>query len=163
MRDTFAPVFEQYGVDLVLTGHDHNYERSKPMKGSAVAPSGTRGITYLVVGSGGATLRTFPGAQPSWTAFRDNTTMGYLDVVVDGGTLTTKFISSTGTVRDTLTLTKTVPVAAAAWPSGVSALSLETPPGPVDDPNRPPAHLRLDKPLPPADSLEAVADGPEPK
>ena len=162
MRDTFAPVFEQYGVDLVLTGHDHNYERSKPMKGSAVAPSGTRGIPYLVVGSGGATLRSFPGAQPSWTAFRDNTTMGYLDVVVDGGTLTTKFISSTGTVRDTLTLTKTVPVAA-AQPSAVSALSLETPPGPVDDPNRPPANLRLDKPLPPADSLEAVADGPEPK
>ncbi len=160
MRDTFAPLFEQYEVDLVLTGHDHNYERSKPMKGNAVAPAGTRGIPYLVVGSGGATLRSFPGSQPSWSAFRDNTSMGYLDVVVDGGTLTTKFITSTGSVRDTLTLKKTLPTAA-SQPAGVSALSLETPPGPVDDPAHPPEHLHLEKPLPPADSLEAVADGPE--
>ena len=58
------------------------------MKGDAVAPSGTRGIPYVVVGSGGATLRPFPGAQPGWTAYRNNTDVGYLDVAVDGGTLT---------------------------------------------------------------------------
>ena len=162
MRRVFAPLFEQYGVDLVLTGHDHNYERSKPMKGDAVAPSGTRGIPYLVVGSGGASLRTFPGTQPGWTAFRDNTHMGYLDVVVDGGTLVAKFITSTDTVRDSLTLTKTLP-AAAPQPTGVSALSLDSPPGPVDDPARPPAHLRLETPVPPADTLESVADAPEPQ
>jgi hypothetical protein len=161
-RRDFAPLFEQYGVDLVLTGHDHNYERSKPMRGDVVAASGTRGIPYLVVGSGGATLRTFPGAQPSWTAFRDNTNVGYLDVVVDGGTLTTKFITSSGTVRDSLTLTKTLP-AAVSPPSGVSAMSVDVPPGPVDDPTRQPAFLRDQKPVPPADTLESVADAPEPE
>jgi hypothetical protein len=126
-----------------------------------VAPAGTRGIPYLVVGSGGATLRPFPGAQPSWTAFRDNTNMGYLDVVVDGGTLTTKFINSSGTVRDTLTLTKTLP-AAVAQPSGVSAMSVDSPPGPAYDPTRLPEFLLNQKLVPPADTLESVADEPEP-
>jgi hypothetical protein len=161
MRREFAPLFEQYGVDLVLTGHDHNYERSKPMKGDGVAPSGTRGIPYLVVGSGGASLRSFPGSQPSWSAFRDNVNAGYLDVVVDGGTLAAKFITASGAVRDSLTLTKTLP-AATVQPTSVSSMSLETPPGPVDDPNHQPAYMRA-QPAAPADTLESVADAPEPE
>ncbi|MFY0564020.1 metallophosphoesterase [Archangium lansingense] len=161
MRRDYSPIFEQYGVDLVLTGHDHNYERSKPMKGDVVAPAGTRGIPYIVVGSGGATLRPFPGSQPSWSAFRDNTNMGYLDVVVDGGTLTAKFLNTSGAVRDTLTLTKTLP-AAVASPSSVSGMSVDTPPGPAYDPTQLPQFLRDQKPVPPADTLESVADEPEP-
>ena len=42
-RDAFVPIFEQYGVDLVLSGHDHDYQRSKPING----------ITYVVSGGGG--------------------------------------------------------------------------------------------------------------
>jgi hypothetical protein len=41
-------------------------------------------------------------------------------------------------------------------------MSLETPPGPVDDPNRQPAYMRTTQPVPPADTLESVADAPEP-
>jgi acid phosphatase type 7 len=158
MRREFAPLFEQHGVDLVLTGHDHNYERSKPMKGDGVAPSGTRGIVYLVVGSGGASLRSFPSAQPSWTAYRNNTDAGYLDVVVDGGTLSARFINPAGTVRDSLKLTKTLPAATAERDSAVSDSALETAPGPVDDPARAPAGLRFERELPPADSEADVAD-----
>lgn len=47
-----APLFERYGVQLYINGHDHHYERSQPI----------RGTTYLVVGSGGASLRpVLPG------------------------------------------------------------------------------------------------------
>ena len=158
MRRDFAPLFEQYGVDLVLNGHDHNYERTKVMKGDAVAASGARGIPYVVVGSGGATLRTFPGSSPSWSAFRDNTNVGYLDVVVDGGALTAKFITSAGAVRDSLTLTKTLPQALTATPP--AALALDSPPGPVYSPLWQPDFLRL-PPAAPADTLESVADAPE--
>jgi acid phosphatase type 7 len=156
MRREFAPLFEQYGVDLVLTGHDHNYERSKPMKGDAVAASGTKGIPYVVVGSGGATLRAFQGSQPSWTAYRNNTDAGFLSVVVEGGTLSAQFINPSGSVRDSFSLTKTVPTASAFLVP--SATSVETPPGPVDDPNHPPASLRFEQELPPADRPEDVAD-----
>ncbi len=154
----YPPLFEQYGVDLVLTGHDHNYERTRPMKGTAVAPSGTRGVTYVVVGSGGASLRSFPGSQPGWTAYRNNTHGGFLSVVVDGGTLSAKFITVGGTVRDSFTLTKTLPASLPEPGQSVQALELETAPGPVDDPNRPPEGLRFERPLPPADTMEAVAD-----
>lgn len=42
-----STLMRRYGVQLYINGHDHNYERSKPIDG----------ITYLVVGGGGATLR----------------------------------------------------------------------------------------------------------
>jgi hypothetical protein len=160
MRREFAPLFEQYGVDLVLTGHDHNYERSRPMRGEGVAPSGTRGVVYVVVGSGGANLKPFPSSQPSWTAYRNNTDAGYLEVAVNGGSLSGRFINPSGTVRDSFTLTKTLP-AAVELPAEDSASVLQTPPGPVDDPAHAPAGLRFEKELPPADSGEAVADDGE--
>jgi 3',5'-cyclic AMP phosphodiesterase CpdA len=43
----FAPLFRRYGVALYINGHEHHYERSKPIDGT----------TYLVVGGGGAYLR----------------------------------------------------------------------------------------------------------
>ena len=47
LREVLEPLFVKYGVSVVLTGHDHFYERVKPQKG----------IVYFVVGSGGQ-LRT---------------------------------------------------------------------------------------------------------
>ncbi|AKI96646.1 metallophosphoesterase family protein [Kosmotoga pacifica] len=38
-----VPLFEKYGVDLVLSGHDHNYQRVEH-----------NGLTYIVTGGGGA-------------------------------------------------------------------------------------------------------------
>jgi hypothetical protein len=32
LRNTYHPLFEQYGVDLVLQGYNHNYERTYPIK-----------------------------------------------------------------------------------------------------------------------------------
>lgn len=42
--DLWVPLFEQYGVDLVIGGHDHNYQRIGPKNG----------VHYLVTGGGGA-------------------------------------------------------------------------------------------------------------
>ena len=33
IRETWLPLFDQYGVDLVLCGHDHDYERTWPVRG----------------------------------------------------------------------------------------------------------------------------------
>ena len=48
VRAAFAPVFERYGVDLVLAGHDHDYQRSIPING----------VTYVVTGAGAKTRPT---------------------------------------------------------------------------------------------------------
>ncbi len=42
VREAVEPLFIEFGVDLVLTGHDHHYERTVPVSG----------ITYVVSGAG---------------------------------------------------------------------------------------------------------------
>ncbi|AKJ05584.1 uncharacterized protein (TIGR03382 family) [Archangium gephyra] len=105
----FTPLFEKYGVDLVLTGHDHHYERTYPMKGSAVGRSGEQNPTYLVVGGGGASLRPFETSKPSWTAVRNDRDHGYLDVKVEEGTLTAQVLTPSGQMIDSFSLTKDLP------------------------------------------------------
>ena len=67
IRAVWQPLFDQYGVDLVINGHVHAYERTHPIKGgtvSAVVPSGgtvfptTQGTTYILAGGGGQSLYT---------------------------------------------------------------------------------------------------------
>jgi len=43
LRNVLEPLFVRYGVQVVFTGHDHTYERTKPQKG----------IYYFVAGSTG--------------------------------------------------------------------------------------------------------------
>ncbi|MCY1034314.1 metallophosphoesterase [Corallococcus sp. BB11-1] len=109
MRRQFGPLFEKYGVDLVLTGHDHNYERSKPMLGDAESGKSERGVPYLVVGGGGATLRKFATSRPSWSVMRDDAAHGFLDVEVVEGTLTAKLVKTNGGTLDSFSLTKELP------------------------------------------------------
>jgi 3',5'-cyclic AMP phosphodiesterase CpdA len=56
LRQNIVPLFEQYGVDIVFNGHDHDYERSL-----------YNNIYYIVTGGGGAPLydqaRTSPYSQ----------------------------------------------------------------------------------------------------
>jgi 3',5'-cyclic AMP phosphodiesterase CpdA len=53
LRQTWVPLFEQYGVDVVFNGHDHDYERS--LCGD---------IYYIVAGGGGAPLRDQARTHP---------------------------------------------------------------------------------------------------
>ena len=53
LRDAWSPLFSRYGVDLALSGHDHDYQRSKVMDG----------VVYVVSG-GGAKIRR-PGTRTS--------------------------------------------------------------------------------------------------
>jgi predicted MPP superfamily phosphohydrolase len=57
---TLTPLFKRYGVALYLNGHEHHYERSKPIDGT----------TYLVAGIGGASLRKVVRSEQ--TAFADS-------------------------------------------------------------------------------------------
>jgi len=47
LRGKIGALMQRHGVQLYINGHEHNYERSRPIDG----------ITYLVVGGGGASLR----------------------------------------------------------------------------------------------------------
>jgi len=53
MRENFLPILEQYGVDLVLSGHSHAYERSYLIKGHYGNSGSWNASTMLVDGSSG--------------------------------------------------------------------------------------------------------------
>jgi hypothetical protein len=57
LRGIFHPLFEKYNVNLVLQGHNHNYERTKPIKCGSSEIS--QGIVYIVAGTAGAPLHNF--------------------------------------------------------------------------------------------------------
>ena len=54
-------------MDLVLSGHDHDYERSKPMRGATPGA----GTVYVVVGSSGAPL--YDNGSDVWTQLSEKT------------------------------------------------------------------------------------------
>lgn len=47
-EELWVPLFDKYGVDLVLSGHDHNYMRSKRLKAGRPAGDDEHGVTYVV-------------------------------------------------------------------------------------------------------------------
>ena len=61
------PLFEQHGIDLLLSGHDHCYERTWPLLDDRRAEGG---ITHVVSGGGGAVL--YPVGRSEWTAVSES-------------------------------------------------------------------------------------------
>jgi len=51
MREHFLPIFEEFGIDLILCGHQHVYSRTLPMRGDSVTPDG-HGIVQIMAASG---------------------------------------------------------------------------------------------------------------
>jgi hypothetical protein len=60
----FWDALEDDGAELILTAHEHNYERFAPMDPAGMK-NGPRGIRQFVVGTGGANLRSFGAIHPN--------------------------------------------------------------------------------------------------
>lgn len=75
MKDVYEQLHAA-GVDLVLAGHDHVYERLAPHDASG-APDAARGIRSFTAGTGGARLYRFKTTHPA-SEFRDASTHGVL-------------------------------------------------------------------------------------
>ncbi|MGY4980042.1 purple acid phosphatase family protein [Streptomyces sp. 900105755] len=68
VRQEWVPLFEKYTVDLVINGHNHQYERTDVIKGNTVvkklpigetAYSETEGVVYVTAGAAGRSLYAF--------------------------------------------------------------------------------------------------------
>lgn len=66
LRDTYHPLFEKYGVDFLLSGHAHNYQRTYPLSYNEINSLqaiindngktdfiSAKGMFQIVVGTGG--------------------------------------------------------------------------------------------------------------
>jgi hypothetical protein len=70
IREEWVPLFDKYGVDLVVCGHEHHYERSHPIRGQeanvTLTPVATatatdvidttKGTVHMVIGGGGTSV-----------------------------------------------------------------------------------------------------------
>jgi len=87
LQSVVGDLAKRYGVELVVSGHDHDYERTKPIAGT----------TYLVSGSAGAPIR--PVTPQAFTA-STRTEPHYVLVDVDKNQLTLRAINLRGEVFD---------------------------------------------------------------
>ncbi|HXA51180.1 MAG TPA: metallophosphoesterase [Candidatus Acidoferrum sp.] len=129
-----SPIFEAQHVDIVFSGHVHNYQRSLPLTfapdGSPAGPKGEvagawkldkafgdgasakpKGVIYIVSGAGGAELYN-PEQEndpASWQPFTEKfiSQVHSMSVVdIDGKTLRLKQVSDTGKTVDSFRVTK---------------------------------------------------------
>src|SRR4051812_39980039 len=68
------------GADVVLNGHDHNYERFAPQQPDGTADT-TYGIREFVVGTGGKTLLAMGVVKPN-SEVRHNTSFGVMELTL---------------------------------------------------------------------------------
>ncbi len=149
MRQYAVPILEAGGVDLVLSGHSHSYERTFLLNGhvgtsSTLAPAqvvdGTSGretvsgayrkrpgvgpgAVYVTAGSSG---QVAPAPLNHAAMVTSQAVLGSLVIDVDGPRLDVTFLGANGETHDAFTLSKHV-VAAPAAPRGVTATVTASP------------------------------------
>src|SRR6266498_1830414 len=69
-----------HGAELVLSGHDHDYERFAPQNASGQADA-SFGVREIVVGTGGASLSSF-GTVAANSEVRNSSTFGVLKLTL---------------------------------------------------------------------------------
>ena len=126
LREVYHPLFDKYGVDLVLQAHDHNYERSYAISFNGqdseepiIAnknesnynfntdnPDNPHGIIFATVGTAGGELNLFEGKAPYIA--KQYRGFGFLniDLVSDGNSLNGTFIANNGTSYDEFAINK---------------------------------------------------------
>ena len=119
-RDIYHPLFDQYNVDLVLSGHNHNYQRTFPLQFNE-ADSDIPIIVnknpntyneagspiFITAGTGGVGLYSL-GAQPEFNA-KQFGKFGHINVNVSRDTsnkLIGTFYDISGNKLDEFTITK---------------------------------------------------------
>jgi len=123
VRDLYVPLFDANGVDVVITGHNHDMWRTKLLKYNSSSPdnptvvqdgpdfsynkaTANHGKLYFDVGAGGDSHYSL-GSIPSWVPFNNTSKYGYLFMEFSnaGKKITFKFYDSSDNLLDTSTIT----------------------------------------------------------
>jgi hypothetical protein len=88
-RGLLEPTFVKHGVNVVLMGHEHFYERLKPQKG----------VNYFILGSS-AKLRKGDLRKSQMTAYGNDSDYAFMLVEIDGDEMHFQTISDKGATLD---------------------------------------------------------------
>lgn len=100
VQQSVTPIVERHGVQLVLSGHEHAYERTFPLVGGQPVDSG-QSTTYVIAGGGGQFMEQV-GSLPQ-TAF-SVAAFNYLRVDVDGPRLSLRATGLSGNMIDSIAI-----------------------------------------------------------
>jgi len=120
LKRTLHPMFDFYGVDLVLQAHVHNYQRSFPLKyneGSPTEPIVTdhspnhytnpEGQIFVIVGTGGHSLHNFTEYSPFMASHYRGYGFLYLESVTgEVNSISGTFYDTEGSIHDQFTINK---------------------------------------------------------
>jgi 3',5'-cyclic AMP phosphodiesterase CpdA len=90
----FWQVLYDAGAELIVNGHDHDYERFAPQAPNGVADP-DRGIREIVVGTGGKSLRAFGSVDPN-SEVRNASSYGVLKLNLAPGSYRWQFLGVLG-------------------------------------------------------------------
>jgi predicted MPP superfamily phosphohydrolase len=122
LRDIYHPLFDNYGVDLVLQAHSHNYQRSFPIKYNEIEASNPiivdkheeqyvdpHGEIFIIAGTAGADLHNFTGQAPYVVTQFQRFGFLNLDIINNGTTLVGTFYENReGTDKDNFIIAKSL-------------------------------------------------------
>lgn len=104
LRKRWGALFDEYGVDLVLSGDNHAYERTYPLSGESVSEYGT---TYVTNGTGGTSHYALAEPErPEVWATRTNEQFGVTQLDVDRTRVRVRYVVEDGSVHDNFALVR---------------------------------------------------------
>ena len=105
IQTLWVPLFDRYKVDLCLSGHDHDYERTKPLKGGLVQSDGT-GTVYIVSG-GFYAQKSYGNGKSDFTAVSfDGPSKSHLMLIIGEKTLNGQAYKGNHEPLDSFSLSK---------------------------------------------------------
>jgi len=105
-----VPLVDKYNIAMVLQGHNHNYQRSFPMKDGTPTAAGNdyqlnQGTIWIVAGTGGDP--NYPiNDHPGFNAFELGETGGFVKVDVTANRLAGTFVDNSGDTKDTFSISR---------------------------------------------------------
>jgi len=117
IRDIYHPLFDKYGVDIVFTSDNHNYQRTFPLKYNSEEEDSSNpiiadnnknyyhminddddnnnrdGVIYLITGTGGRSLYEIKEQTP-FVAKQDDKHFGFLNIDINGKKLKGTFYAN---------------------------------------------------------------------
>ncbi|MBA3691828.1 MAG: metallophosphoesterase, partial [Actinobacteria bacterium] len=93
----FWQLLYQFGADVVLNGHDHDYERFA--RQDAFGTADPNGIREFVVGTGGKSLNSLNAAQPN-SEVGSSSSFGVLELTLHRTSYDWDFVAATGSFDD---------------------------------------------------------------
>lgn len=105
MREALLPLYDKYGVDLVLQGHDHMYARSQKLAGGKIVAPDAAGTVYTISVSGPKMYEVDHRFEPLMAKVIPHTQM-FQVIEVDGDKMTLHAYSSESEQLDGFQLEK---------------------------------------------------------